>query len=115
MKNIALLIICLCILSCESKNVEAEFIEVENGLARFDIYNRSDRDIRKITFEITFLDHSGKPLLLDTLLYQMGKEHGKIDVPFLKAKDRTFIVQRVPEDCQKADIKVLEFESIQEY
>ena len=38
----------------------------------------------------------------------MSKESNKGKTPFLKANERTFIVQSIPDKCKKADIKILE-------
>lgn len=107
-----LLISCLLMFSCENNNVEVEFIEIKNDIARFDIVNNSNKDIRKISFEIRFLDNSNKLLLIDTLVYQMSKEYQKVNIPFLKANEKTFVAQGIPNNCKRADIKVLKIENI---
>ncbi|MCA0154265.1 hypothetical protein [Winogradskyella vincentii] len=112
MKNILMLISTLLVTSCANNNIEAEFIEIKNKIARFDVVNNSNKDISKITLEIRFLDSSDNLLLVDTLDYQMGNDYRNEKLPFLKANDKTFIVQSAPDNCLKADIKILEIENI---
>jgi len=112
MKNSWILIFVITLISCKNHNVKAEFIEIKDNIARFDIINMSNKDIEKMTFEIKYLDNLDKILLKDTIEYQMSKEYFKDKTPFLKANDKTFIVQRVPNNCKKADIKILEVDNI---
>lgn len=110
MKSNLILLSILLLVSCSSKKIEAEFMEIENNNARFEIVNDSEEDIGKITFEIRYLDSSDGVLLLDTVSYQMSNQGQNEPLPFLKANDRTFIVQRAPDQCQRAEIMVLEID-----
>lgn len=112
MKKIVLLISSFILISCVNDNVNAEFTEIKNNIARFDIVNNSNKDIGKITFEIKFLDNLDNILLIDTLDYQMSKEYHKDKIPFLKANDKTFIVKSIPNNCKKANIKILKIDNI---
>jgi hypothetical protein len=112
MKKISLLITAFILISCVNDTVNTKFVEIKNNIARFDIVNNSNKDIEKITFEIKYLDNLNKLLLIDTVDYQMSKESQKEKRPFLKANDNTFIVQSVPDNCKKANIKVLEIDNI---
>lgn len=112
MRKFLILISFSFLISCSNDPVQVEFIEIKNDVARFDIKNNSDKGIEKITFEITYLDISDNVLLTDTLEYQMSKENQKDKVPFLKSNDKTFIVQSIPNNCSKADIKILAIENI---
>lgn len=114
MKNLWILIFVITLISCKNHNVKAEYIEIKDNIARFDIINKSNKDIEKITFEIRFLDNLDKILLTDTIEYLMSKEYFKGKTPFLKANDKTFIVQSIPNNCKKADIKILEVDNIDE-
>lgn len=114
MKNLWILIFVITLISCKNHNVKAEYIEIKDNIARFDIINKSNKDIEKITFEIRFLDNLDKILLTDTIEYLMSKEYFKDKTPFLKANDKTFIVQSIPNNCKKADIKILEVDNIDE-
>lgn len=93
---------------CTGESITSEFIEIQNNIARFDVVNNSNKDVGKITFEVRFPDPSNRVLLKDTVSYQMSNEYPKENLPFLKANDQTFIVQSVPDNCKKAEIKVLE-------
>ncbi|WP_373397027.1 hypothetical protein V8V91_20860 [Algoriphagus halophilus] len=110
MKSKLILLSILLLVACSSKKIEADFIEIENNNARFEIVNNSEEDISKITFEIRYLDSSDGILLLDTVSYQMSNEGPKEPLPFLKANDRTFIVQRAPDRCSRAEIMVVEID-----
>ncbi len=112
MKNLLSFVSVLLLLSCTNKSIDAEFLEIDNNIARFKIVNNSNKDIAKIIFEVRFLDSSNNLLLIDTLSYQMSKEYQKENLPFLKANDGTFIVQSVPANSKKADIKVLEIDNL---
>lgn len=112
MKNILSFVSVLLLVSCTTKSIDAEFLEIDNNIARFEIVNNSNKDIGKMIFEVRFLDSSNNLLLIDTLSYQMSKEHQKENLPFLKANDGIFIVQSVPANSKKADIKVLETENL---
>ncbi len=111
MRKFLMLISSSLLISCTNDTVQAEFIEIKNDVARFEIENNSDKDIEKITLEITYLDISDNVLLTDTLEYQMSEENQKDKTPFLKANDKTFIVQSIPNNCIKADLKILEIDN----
>lgn len=110
MKNKLFLFPILLLVACSSKKIEADFIEIENNNARFEIVNNSEEDIGKIIFEIRYLDSSDGILLLDTVTYQMSTKDQNEPLPFLKANDRTSIVQRAPDQCNRAEIMVLEID-----
>lgn len=112
MKNLLSFVSVILLLSCTNKTIDAEFLEIDNNIARFKIVNNSNKDIGKIIFEVRFLDSSNNLLLTDTVSYEMSKEYQKENLPFLKANDEIFIVQVVPANSKKADIKVLEFDNL---
>ena len=112
MKNILSFVSVLLLVSCTTKSIDAEFLEIDNNLARFKIVNNSNKDIGKIIFELRFLDSSNNLLLIDTLSYEGSKEYQKENLPFLKANDGIFIVQIVPANSKKADIKVLKIDNL---
>jgi hypothetical protein len=108
---LALLTLCSLMLSCEKKDVDARFNKIENNIAQFDIVNNTNKDILSITFEIKYLDNLNKLLLTDTVSYIRSEEDEKKRIPFLKANEETFITQTIPDNCKKADIKVLEIKN----
>ena len=110
MKNFLLFVSVLLLVSCTAESIDAEFIEIDNNLARFEIINNSNKDIGKLIFELRFLDSSNNLLLIDTISYELSQEFQKENLPFLKANDGIFIVQIVPANSKKADIKVLEID-----
>ncbi len=101
MKKFKILILLILIISCNNDRIDANFDNIKDGVAIFHIVNRSSKDIEKFIFEIKYLDKSNKVLLLDTVNYEAGSSI------FLKAKDRTFIVQKIPKNCESAQIKIL--------
>lgn len=105
MKKIIFLIIITVFLSCKSDIVEAEFVEINDNIARFDITNNTNQDIKEISLELNFLDTSKLLISKDTVDYKMLS-----DEPFLKSKDKTFIVNKVPENCTNAEVVVLEID-----
>lgn len=107
MKHFLIFLLFVSLSSCQKQKVKAEFIEINNNIARFDIINSSNRDIEKITFEISYFDPSDNVLRKDTVNYQKSKENAQEYDPFLKANEKTFIVQSVPNNCDKAGIKIL--------
>ena len=100
------------IVSCTSETVNAEFIEIKNNIARFEITNNSNQDIAKITYEIKFFDSSENLILKDTSSYEMANDSKKKNVTFLKANEKTFIVNKAPEECEKAEIGLLKIDFI---
>ncbi len=42
----------------------------------------------------------------------MSKEYYNSNTPFLKANDKTFIAQSIPNECKKAAIKILKLDYI---
>ena len=112
MKNLWILIFTFTFISCKNHNVKAEYIEIKDNAAWFNIVNKSKKDIEKITFEIKYLDSLDNLLLTDTIEYSVSKQYFKDNTPFLKANDKTFIVQSIPRDCKKAAIMILELENI---
>jgi len=115
MKKNLILISSYVLISCANDHVQARFIEIKNDVARFEIENNSHKDIERICFEITYLDDTAAILLIDTLDYQKSKEYQGDKTPFLKAKDKTFFVQRIPNNSIKAEIKILEIENSDGY
>lgn len=99
------------LIACTNDPVQAEFIEITNDIARFEIENNSAMDIEKITFEISYMDVSENILLTDTVKYQMSEQSQNDSPTFLKANDKTFIVQSIPDNCTKAAIRILEIEN----
>lgn len=106
MKKIKILILLILIISCNNDRIDANFHNIKDGVAIFNIVNRSANDIEKFIFEIKYLDKSNKVLLLDTISYEESKELSDKPI-FLKANDRTFIVQKIPKNCESAEIKIL--------
>jgi len=111
MKNLWILIFTFTFISCKNHNVKAEYIEIKDNAAWFNIVNKSKKDIEKITFEIKYLDSLDNLLLTDTIEYSVSKQYFKDNTPFLKANDKTFIVQSTPSDCKKAVIVILALEN----
>lgn len=106
MKKFKMLILLISIIGCNNDRIKANFYEIKDGIARFDIVNGSAKDIEEIIFEIKYLDKSNTVLLLDTISYGVNKEFS--DEPFfLKSNASTFIVQSIPKKCESADIKIL--------
>lgn len=113
MKKYLIVVFSLILISCIKNKVNAEFTEIKDNIARFDIVNNVDKDIKKITFEIKYLDELDNLMFTDTVSYQMGKGNEKVIAPFLKANDKNFIVQNIPDNCKKAAIKILEIDEIE--
>jgi len=110
MKKFVIIILSFTLISCVKNNVNAEFIEIKDNIARFDVVNTSNKDIEKLTFEIKYFDNLDNILLIDTIDYQNSKKYFSAKTPFLKANDETFFVQSIPNNCKKAAIKVLEID-----
>ncbi|WP_296704413.1 hypothetical protein [Algoriphagus sp.] len=108
MKNLCLMLLLAALISCSNDPINADFVEIKDNLARFDIENNSDSDIEKISFEINYFDQNEKLLLTDTVSYQISINVDGDESPFLMAHDKTFFVQAIPTDCKKADIRILE-------
>ena len=106
MKRIVNLFVLIGMMSCSNEPVNADFVEIKNDIARFDIVNESNKNIKAITFEIKYIDSSKKAIKVDTLNYQMNRDKPDQAI-FLKANESTFIVQEAPKTCTTADIKIL--------
>jgi len=113
MRPFCIVLFIMTLISCESNKVKTEFIEIQDGIARFDIINNSNLDIENITFEIRYFDNSNNLLLADTVAYRKSDKSNLNDKSFLKANEKTFIVQRVPDNCDKANIKILTVSNIE--
>ncbi len=112
MKNVLIYFLFVLVVSCASDAVNVKFIEIKNNIARFEIINNSDQDISKITYEVTFLDRTENLILKDTTSYKMENDSKQGRIPFLKANEKTFIVHKVPENCEKAEIALLKIDFI---
>ena len=113
MKKFKFLILLILMNACSDELIKAKFIEIKDNLARFDIVNESNKDLGKITFEIRYLDVYNKVLLMDTVSYLMSTDVHSNKIPFLKANDKIFIIQKIPENCKSADIKIIEIHYIE--
>jgi|GEM_PF-3071453 len=113
MRPFCIVLFIMTLISCESNKVKTEFIEIQDGIARFDIINNSNLDIENITFEIRYFDNSNNLLLADTVAYRISDKSNLNDKSFLQANEKTFIVQRVPDNCDKANIKILTVSNIE--
>jgi hypothetical protein len=106
MKQFNILILLISMTACNNEQLKTEFNQIKDGLARFDVINKSSKDIRGITFEIKYIDNSNKVILVDTVSYQISNDYSDKAI-FIKANDKTFIVQKIPENCKTANIKIL--------
>lgn len=105
-KHIAILVVMLLVNACSSTDHAIRFEGISNGLARFEIENKTSVDIAELDVELTYLAGNNSVILVDTVTYDARKPDGTADV-FLKAKFTTSIVQKVPEGTSKAKARVL--------
>jgi hypothetical protein len=104
--HIAILLVLLFLNACSSTDHAIRFEGIENGLARFELENKTSVDIAELDVELTYLAGNGSVILVDTVTYDARKTDGTADV-FLRAKLTTSIVQKVPEGTSKAKARVL--------
>ncbi len=106
-KSKTLIVILILLSACTKNLINVEFIEIKNDTARFDIKNHSEKDLDRITVKIMYLNENNSVILTDTISYKMNKED-ESNKPFLKAGEETFIIQKIPNNCILARIKILD-------
>ncbi len=93
---------------CSSEPVTVTFEEATDGLARFTIENRSEQDVRSISFELSFRSQAGDLAHIDTVTYT-SKTNAEGDVSaFVRAGDETFFVSKLPPSSVSASATVIE-------
>lgn len=102
----AIFVVLLFFNACSSTDHVIRFEGIENGLARFEIKNKTSVDISELDVELTYLAVNRSVILIDTVTYDARKADGTADV-FLGAKLTTSIVQTVPVGTSKATARVL--------
>lgn len=93
--------------ACEDEKVSIEFEDINDaGIARFEIENNTEKNIRSFTTELTYLSEDDRALRIDTVDYSVRDKTR----PFVKAGEETFIVQKVPEGTVSARGRILNFQ-----
>ena len=95
--------------ACGSDPVSVTHAETSDGIVRFDVRNRTDRDIRSMTFELSYHAQGGDVVRVDTMAFETTTGGATGDtIPFVRAEDETFIVSSLPESAIRAVARVLE-------
>ena len=103
-----LLIILLIIPGCMKSGVDAEFVEIRNGSARFDLVNYTGAPVSNIELEIKILSDDGSPILTDTTSY-ISTERNGTKGPFMLTDEETFFMRSMPENASSCTIRVLRY------
>jgi len=105
-----LVLVCLLIAAaCGSEPVTVSFDEATNGVARFTVVNRTERDVKSISFELSFQGQDGAVVNVDTVAYESTTDAstGK-PVAFVEARGETFFPTAMPSGSVSASGSVLE-------
>ncbi|MDX1592549.1 MAG: hypothetical protein R3283_11320 [Balneolaceae bacterium] len=96
----------LFIYGCQKEPVDVELIRInDQGIAMFEVYNRTDQNFSEMDFEVTYLDGQNEVILIDTLHYEMAEESA-IQI-FLEANGETMFSQTVPENTVSASARII--------
>jgi len=107
---LVLLIPLLLTVACRPEAVTVAYFETRNGVARFDVQNRTERDIRSMEFELSFYSEAGVMVHVDTVGYSVTRSGATGDtIAFVRAKSETFFVTKAPTDAVSATGRVLAF------
>jgi len=107
---LALFIPLLLPVACRPEAVTVTYFETRNGVARFDVQNRTERDIRSMSFELSFYSETGAMVHVDTVGYSVTRNAATGDtIPFVRAESETFFVTKAPTAAVSATGRVLAF------
>jgi hypothetical protein len=104
--SVTIILLLFAMNACVGTDTSIQFSEMENGLARFELVNRTTSDIQSLDLELTFIGPGNSALRTDTVSYASTKPDGSQEV-FLKAKSSTFIVQKAPEGTLSAKGRIV--------
>ena len=105
-----LLVPLLLTVSCRPEAVTVSYVETRDGLARFDVQNRLERDLRSMSFELSFYSKSGEMVHIDTVEYTVTTNTATGDTTaFVLAGSETFFVTKAPADANSATGRVIAF------
>lgn len=108
MKNLFLLLVFSCLLSCtRDVSISHEKTE-ESGLMTFVVDNPTEQDIRVIELGFRFLDANGEVIVADTVSYKMAAESP--EQIFVKANDFTWVNQSPPDGTEEVEAFVVSYE-----
>lgn len=102
---LTLLVPLLATVSCRPEDVTVSYVETRDGLARFDVHNGTERDLRSMSFELSFYSEAGDMVHVDTVEYTMAGD----TTAFVLAGSETFFVTRAPTDAASATGRVFAF------
>ncbi len=99
--------------ACRSDPVTVRSDRVDNGMAHFVVVNHSDKDVKSIRFEVVFRAAKGVAVSVDTITYKITTDAstGK-PTPFVRARDETFFLSRMPETAVSESGTVLSVEFV---
>lgn len=103
-----MLFVPLALIGCTSVPVVVSDGEVTDGLARFVVENRSERDVATASFVVTFTSAFGDPVRVDTIDYERTMDFSGAEQPFVRAEAETFFNVSVPAGVASATAVVLQ-------
>ena len=94
--------------ACGSEPVTVSFAEASDGIARFTVENRSEQDVRSISFELSFRSENGGVLSVDTVTYETTRDASTGEPKaFVRAGEETFFPTSMPSNSVSATGRVL--------
>lgn len=106
LNTLSIFILLLVLKMCDVSDSNVKFNGIRNGLAHFEVENRTKFDIMAMDIELTYKAANRSILLVDTVTYSATNPDGSPNV-FLKAEFNTPIVQRAPEGTKSASGRVI--------